>query len=95
MRELLTLALEHPDACYDPEKHTPKSLLVQHYLDKLQSKSEMLEDFFALVFKKEEEFCLIAMPVIMNGVKPFVQELPMFILRLATEVDYSDEYKCI
>lgn len=55
----------------------------------------MLEDFFALVFKKEEEFCLIAMPVIMNGVKPFVQELPMFILRLATEVDYSDEYKCI
>ena len=85
------MALDHPDACYDPEKHTPKSLLVQHYLDKLQGKSEMLEDFFALQFKTDAEFCLTAMPVIMNGIKPFVQELPMFILRLATEVDYSDE----
>ena len=25
---LLTLALEHPDACYDPERHLPKSELV-------------------------------------------------------------------
>ena len=29
--ELLSLALEHPDACYDPERHLPKNELVKIY----------------------------------------------------------------
>jgi hypothetical protein len=36
------LALSHPDACYDPERHLPKEELVTIYLKKLNEKSEML-----------------------------------------------------
>lgn len=34
--ELLELALDHPDACYDPERHLPKQDLVRVYTEKLQ-----------------------------------------------------------
>ena len=34
--ELLELALDHPDACYDPERHLPKQELVRVYTEKLQ-----------------------------------------------------------
>jgi hypothetical protein len=27
-------------------------------------------------------------------IKPFPQELPMFMLRMATEIDYTNEEKC-
>ena len=32
---------------------------------------------------------LHALPHVLQSVRPFAQELPMFILRLATEIDYS------
>jgi hypothetical protein len=97
VKELLRIALEHPDACYDPEKHQPIAVLVDHYVNKLASKAEMLEDFFALKFSrgdeesKEQELVLEALPIIIDGIQPFAQELPMFILRLAAEVDFSNE----
>jgi len=41
--------------------------------------------------KPEDVGRLVALPIVVLGVKPFVEELPMFILRLASEVDYSNE----
>lgn len=32
---------------------------------------------------------LYALPLVLPAIRPFAQELPMFLLRLATEVDYS------
>ena len=46
--DLLMLALQHPDACYDPERHLPKQELVETYLKKLEDKSDMLLDFFGI-----------------------------------------------
>lgn len=37
---------------------------------------------------------LIALPIINKIIKPYPQELPMFILRLASEIDYSQEEAC-
>lgn len=58
----------------------------------------MLEDFFALKFsrsdeeqKDQDELVLEALPIIVDGIQPFAQELPMFILRLAAEVDFTNE----
>ena len=45
--------------------------------------------------KGENELKLHSLPIVVRGIKPFPQELPMFLLRLATEVDYSNEQKCI
>ena len=41
--------------------------------------------------KEEEVLMLHSLPLILPAVKPFAQELPMFLLRLATEVDYIQE----
>ena len=101
---LLSLALEHPDACYDPERHLPKSELVQIYSRKLQAKADLFSDYFSIYFfgpeeqggeeqgennENEEECKLFALPLVLPAVRPFAQELPMFLLRLATEVDYN------
>ena len=51
---LLTLALEHPDACYDPERHLPKSELVQIYTSKLQAKADIFADYFSIYFFRDE-----------------------------------------
>jgi len=103
VKELIALALDHPDACYDADKHLPKEALIEHYTTRLASKAELLEDFFAIKFaasdeeesKDNQDLCLEALPVVVNCIEPFAQELPMFILRLASEVDYSDEQGCI
>jgi hypothetical protein len=72
------IALDHPDACYDPEKHQPKEVLADHYTKKIASKAEMLEDFFALKFtrrdeetKDPEELVLEALPIVVDGIHPF------------------------
>ena len=38
--------------------------------------------------QKEEILKLYSLPIVLRGIKPFPQELPLFMLRLATEVDY-------
>lgn len=55
LASLLSLALEHPDACYDPERHLPKQDLVEIYTRKLQSKSDVFSDFFSIYFYGEDE----------------------------------------
>ena len=46
--DLLMLALQHPDACYDAERHLPKEELVKIYTGKLEEKSDMLLDYFGI-----------------------------------------------
>ena len=48
VNDLLMLALSHPDACYDPERHLPKEELVSIYKKKLKEKSDMLQDYFGI-----------------------------------------------
>jgi len=114
--ELLELALEHPDACYDPERHLPKPELIKVYSEKLQAKADLLEDYFSICFSTSHTGApetgeaanseaaangdggglqLVALPMILPAIKPFAQELPMFLLRLASEVDFegTDETK--
>ena len=40
---------------------------------------------------KEEilDLSLVSLPMIVAAIRPFAQELPMFLLRLATEVDFD------
>lgn len=50
VHDLLELALQHPDACYDPERHLPKNELVRIYAEKLESKADLFADFFSIDF---------------------------------------------
>ena len=50
---MLELALEHPDAHYNPNIHLPKTELINYYTQKLLSKAEMLLDYFSIEFDSE------------------------------------------
>lgn len=51
--QLLELALEHPDACYDPERHLPKHELVKIYSARLATKAELFSDYFSIYFHRD------------------------------------------
>ena len=50
VKELLALALEHPDAHYNPNMHLPKEEMIDYYFKKLITKTEMLHDYFSIEF---------------------------------------------
>jgi len=93
VKELLSLALEHPDSHYNPNMHLPKMEMINYYFTKLISKADMLLDYFSIELNADEG-TLVALPIVHEILKPFPQELPMFILRMASEIDYSNEAKC-
>lgn len=50
----------------------------------MKSKAEMLKDYFS--FNVNDEGCLVSVPLLLTGCNPNLDKLPLFILRLATEV---------
>ena len=50
----------------------------------MKSKSEMLKDYFS--FEIDEEGHISSLPVLLEGYTPNIDKLPLFVLRLATEV---------
>ena len=93
IKELLMLALDHPDAHYNLQQHLPKQEMVNYYFNKLVTKAEMLLDYFSIEINVDQG-TLVALPVVHEIIKPFPQELPMFILRLSSEIDYTNESRC-
>ncbi|CAD6233810.1 GSCOCG00007306001-RA-CDS [Cotesia congregata] len=61
--------------------------------DLLVSKSEMLKEYFAIVITKNGY--IKSLPVLLEDYSPDVAgELPNFVVRLATKVDWTEEQKC-
>ncbi len=83
------LSLDLPEAHYNPKIHLPKEEMVEFYKNKLIDKAELLNENFSIEIDKESA-SLLALPIIYEVVKPYPEELPMFILRLASDVDYSN-----
>jgi DNA mismatch repair protein MLH1 len=86
--ELLAIALETPEAEYNPKIHLPKEEMVEFYKNKLVDKADILNEYFSVEIDKESA-TLVALPIIYEVVKPYPEELPMFLLRLACDVDFS------
>lgn len=51
----------------------------------------MLYDYFSIEIENEN---LVSLPIINETIKPYPQELPMFVLRLCSEVNYTNEEEC-
>lgn len=51
----------------------------------------MLLDYFNIEIENEN---LISLPLIHEIIKPYPQELPMLVLRLCSEVNYTNEEEC-
>ncbi|NXC76821.1 MLH1 protein, partial [Anhinga anhinga] len=89
--ELSMLALEDPESGWT-EEDGPKEGLAEYIVEFLQKKTEMLKDYFSLEI--DEEGNLTGLPLLIDNYVPPLEGLPMFILRLATEVNWDEEKEC-
>ncbi|XP_038076827.1 DNA mismatch repair protein Mlh1-like [Patiria miniata] len=89
--DLAMLALDSEESGWT-EDDGPKEQLAKYVLDLLQSKAEMIGDYFSLQIDEEGNLCTI--PLLLDDYIPALDRLPMFVLRLATEVEWDSEKEC-
>uniref|UniRef100_UPI0037E725D3 DNA mismatch repair protein Mlh1 n=1 Tax=Semicossyphus pulcher TaxID=241346 RepID=UPI0037E725D3 len=89
--DLAMLALDSEESGWT-EEDGPKEGLAQYIVDFLKKKAEMLEDYFSMEIDQEGN--LTGLPLLLEKFSPVMEGLPMFILRLATEVNWDDEKEC-
>ena len=99
LKELGLMGLESPEADWTPDDG-PKDKLASRCGKFLYAKSSMLDDYFSIKIVKREdvdgndEFYLETLPMLIENYEPDLIDLPVFIIRLATEVDWKDEKEC-
>ncbi|XP_055358400.1 DNA mismatch repair protein Mlh1 [Betta splendens] len=89
--DLAMLALDSEESGWT-EEDGPKEGLAQYIVDFLKKKSEMLEDYFSM--EVDQDGNLTGLPLLLDNYTPIMEGLPMFILRLATEVNWDNEKEC-
>uniref|UniRef100_A0A3Q2PWD3 DNA mismatch repair protein MLH1 n=1 Tax=Fundulus heteroclitus TaxID=8078 RepID=A0A3Q2PWD3_FUNHE len=89
--ELAMLALDSEESGWT-EEDGPKEGLARYIVDFLQKKAEMLEDYFSMEIDQEGN--LTGLPLLLDKYTPIMEGLPMFVLRLATEVNWDNEKEC-
>ncbi|KAA8590061.1 DNA mismatch repair protein Mlh1 [Etheostoma spectabile] len=89
--DLAMLALDSEESGWTKEDG-PKDGLAQYIVDFLKNKTEMLGDYFSLEIDQEGN--LTGLPLLLDKYTPGMEGLPMFILRLATEVNWDSEKEC-
>ncbi|XP_004412382.1 PREDICTED: DNA mismatch repair protein Mlh1 isoform X4 [Odobenus rosmarus divergens] len=89
--DLAMLALDSPESGWT-EDDGPKEGLAEYIVEFLKKKAEMLADYFSLEI--DEEGNLTGLPLLIDSYVPPLEGLPIFILRLATEVNWDEEKEC-
>ncbi|XP_045760015.1 DNA mismatch repair protein Mlh1 isoform X2 [Mirounga angustirostris] len=89
--DLAMLALDSPESGWT-EEDGPKEGLAEYIVEFLKKKAEMLADYFSLEI--DEEGNLTGLPLLIDNYVPPLEGLPIFILRLATEVNWDEEKEC-
>ncbi|XP_019615504.1 PREDICTED: DNA mismatch repair protein Mlh1-like isoform X1 [Branchiostoma belcheri] len=91
IRELAMMALDSEESGWTEEDGS-KEELSQYIVTFLQQKAPMLLDYFSLQIDSEGNLCTL--PLLLDNYIPPLEGLPMFVLRLATEVDWDSEKEC-
>ncbi|KAI8611615.1 histidine kinase-like ATPase [Chytriomyces sp. MP71] len=94
IRQLVQLAVEeqlqlHPDRA--DELQSPEQVAAQ-ITEAIVERREMLEEYFSL--RVSEDGMLLALPVLLREYEPPLGKLPLFLLRLGTEVNWDEEEPC-
>lgn len=89
--DLALLALDLEESGWT-EADGPKTDLAQYIVDFLKSKAEMLSDYFSIEIDENGNLCTL--PLLLDHYIPNMEGLPMFVLRLATEVNWDKEKDC-
>jgi DNA mismatch repair protein MLH1 len=85
------LGLESSESGWTPQDQD-KNSLAESVVDVFKQKGEMLEEYFSM--KIDVNGCLVSLPVLLDSFSPNLDKLPLFILRLATEVNWQIEQEC-
>lgn len=104
IRPLLALALKHKDAWRDAPQAVRRREDVEEYAGELTrllaERASMLHEYFALQIIVSEgdnnavEVCLAGIPELLESYNPPLLLLPLFLLRLARDVDWTAEQAC-
>ncbi len=92
--DLALLALENPESEWSEEDGS-KEILSKRCGKFLKAKAKLLDDYFSIkLVLNEDEVYLESIPILLENYEPDLMELPLFVIRLATEVNWKDEGKC-
>lgn len=89
--ELSLIGLECPDSNWKEEDGSKENLstFISNFL---VSKSEMLSDYLSIDIDSKGN--LHTLPILLDNFTPNLNLLPLFILRLVTEIDWEHEQEC-
>lgn len=90
LNDLLAMALRSAESGYQEEMNC-KDDLVAMARRTLEVRAEMLSEYFSLGIS---DGCLHTLPVLLDGLKPRLGQIPLFLLRLASDVDWETEKPC-
>lgn len=88
---LIRLALDSSESGWTPDKGD-KDEVASSLSSLLLSRRDMLKDYFSIEFSSSGS--LLSLPDLLPGYVPPLMHLPLFLLRLATQCDWTDEEKC-
>ncbi|CAM9090302.1 unnamed protein product [Phaeothamnion confervicola] len=91
VKDVVRTALELPESHWT-EEDGPKDELAEEMAALLTEKGPMLSEYFRICIDAEGR--LTALPELFEGHSPLPEGLPMFLLRLATDVDWLEERAC-
>ncbi|KAK4520142.1 uncharacterized protein ATC70_008273 [Mucor velutinosus] len=89
IRECLQIALDQNDL---PEDVQPEAEIIESIANTLISRADMLTEYFSLDVSADGN--LISLPMIIKDYVPSMNKLPLFLLRLGTEVNWESEKDC-
>ncbi|XP_043663327.1 DNA mismatch repair protein Mlh1 isoform X1 [Vespula pensylvanica] len=89
--DLAILGLETEEAGWT-EEDGPKEELATSVKELLLEKADMMKEYFSIVIDKKGN--LKSLPILLDKYFPFEGGLPIYILRLSTEVDWTTEQPC-
>lgn len=89
--ELAMTALDLPETGWTPEDGGKKEL-AERVAEILTEKGEMLEEYFSMEI--DETGHLKSIPLLLEKYLPEMSGLPLYVLRLASEVDWEHEKEC-
>ncbi|XP_050421498.1 DNA mismatch repair protein Mlh1 [Adelges cooleyi] len=90
--ELIKLGLEQPESEYQSGEDKPKEDLARDATEIIMSRALMLNDYFSIEIDDDEN--ILSLPLLLEGYLPDLDGLPLYLLRLASEVDWSNEKEC-
>ncbi|XP_017868918.1 PREDICTED: DNA mismatch repair protein Mlh1 [Drosophila arizonae] len=91
LQQLLLIALDSRAAGWVPEDGD-KTELADNAVAILQEMAPLMREYFSL--RISEQGCLESLPALLPQHVPSRAQLPVYLLRLATEVEWSEETQC-